>query len=134
MDKKPKGMMLMIGMDHGKPKDSMPSKSMPDDEPMPESGHDDEDDQPMAKNYDIDVPDGFEPPDDVQEGDQFDATVRCHMEDGKLCIDSINGIKTDGSDKTEGSETDKGTAPPEQKQPQSLDDAMKAQSSYKMGS
>lgn len=60
---------------------------MPEDMPM----HD----ESSEKGYSIDIPDGFEPPDGLEPGQPFDATVRVRMdENGKLCIDSINGIKT----------------------------------------
>lgn len=115
-DKKPKsGMALMIGM--GKPD---ADEKMPDTPDEPE-------DQGEDKNYSITPPDGFEPPDDVQGSDQFDATIRCHMEDGMIVIDSINGIKTKEGDESEGQETDPDTSPPQQ----SLDQAMEAQKSYR---
>lgn len=109
----------MIGM--GKP----PSPPPGDNEAMPPGGPDDEDTEAAGKNYEIDAPDGFQPPDDVQEGDEFDATIRGHMENGgkTLCIDSVNGIKTGDSEQNEGDETDKAAAPPEQ----SMDEAMMAQ-------
>lgn len=131
MDKKPKGgMMLMIGMGGKKPSGSMDDAA---DQSQDESmGEDDKDDDSCS----IDMPEGFEPPDDVQEGQSFDVTCRMHVQDGKLCIESINGVKTDGG--TEGDEEDDSTSPPEEKpddssKPMSLDDAMSAhrkQSAY----
>lgn len=135
--KDPKGMALMIGVGMKPKKDDMPSAA-PDDEEMPSSEEPMEgspEDMKEDKNWQIDVPEGFEPPDDVQGMDQFDITCRAHMEKDengtpKLCIDSVNGIKTEeGKEDNEGDEADESTAPPEQKSPQTLDDAMKAHSS-----
>ncbi len=94
-----------------------------DDEKMPEGDMPSEgspEDETEDKKWSIDMPPGFEPPDDAQEGDQFDITCRAHVEGDKLCIDSVNGIKTEEGAEEEGDSTDEAT------QPQSMDDAMSA--------
>lgn len=126
-DKKPKGgMAIMIGI--GKPKDAPPA----DDEQMPEGGEPDGDE---GGEYKIPLPEGFQAPDDKQDGEPFDATIRCYTEGGQLCITSINGVKTKEGEDTEGEETDEKTLSDQSDQmpetPQSLDQAVAMQKKHK---
>lgn len=42
----------------------------------------------------IPIPAGFQPPEDVGEGESFDVTCRVYVKDGKLCIEDVNGVGT----------------------------------------
>ena len=47
------------------------------------------------------IPDGFQPPDDVGEGESFDVTCRVYVKDGQVCVEDINGVGTTKEEKEE---------------------------------
>lgn len=57
----------------------------------------------MAVEFDL--PDGFQMPDDVQEGQTFDALASLKMaDDGKVQLVSLDGMPVDGGEGDEGGE------------------------------
>lgn len=52
----------------------------------------------------IPIPAGFQPPDDVGEGESFDVTCRVYVKDGKLCVEEVNGVGTTEEEKMESEE------------------------------
>jgi len=68
---------------------------------MPDEGGGDEEGE--SNPYDVPLPEGFKPPNGVEDGQEFDFAAKGHVENGKLCIDSIMGIPT-GAGKEESGE------------------------------
>lgn len=49
---------------------------------------------PLAEEvavFSFPIPRGFRAPEDVPDGEAFDATVKVRIQDGKVMVDSING-------------------------------------------
>lgn len=63
------------------------------------------------ENY-ITPPKGFQPPDDVAEGDAFSVNARVRMKDGKLCVEAVNDIPM-GDHEDEESAADEESESPE---------------------
>lgn len=49
------------------------------------------------KTY-IKLPEGFEAPEDLEDGGTFEAVVEIRKEGSKYCIDSVDGMELAGSD------------------------------------
>ncbi len=84
----------------------------------------------MAKQY-ITPPESYSPPDDKQPGDEFDATVRFKIEeDGKLCVQTIDGVPFEEKEEAEDAADADDTAEDTAKPAPSLKDAVAA---HRMG-
>lgn len=47
----------------------------------------------MEKSVEFDVPQGFKPPEDTQEGQEFDSVATFKLEPGgKICLVAIDGV------------------------------------------
>jgi len=40
-------------------------------------------------------PEGFAPPSDIEDGDAFEVVASVRMQDGRVVLDSVNGVKVD---------------------------------------
>jgi len=99
----------MPPMEMGKPPMGM-QKGKHMAEAMDEAmGEDDTDDM-----FSFSPPEGFTPPDDMEEGKPFDVVTSMVMKDGKLAIKSINGAKVSQTkEEPESMEEEAPSGPPE---------------------
>lgn len=89
------GLAILLGL-HKKgaaapgPDDQAPMPDNQDDSagPMDQAPPDDD------MGYKIKVPEGFQPPEGTEDGQDFEMTVKARMEGDHLCIDQVNGIPT----------------------------------------
>ena len=59
----------------------------------------------------ITPPKGFQPPDDVADGDAFSINARVRMKDGKLCVEAVNDIPMTGSEDGESAADESSESP-----------------------
>lgn len=56
----------------------------------------------MAKTIEFVIPDGYQVPEGTDEGDTFEASATFRLKNGKMCLESIDGVAMPGYENEKG--------------------------------